>query len=703
MREAQLKMHLLLHPSEIVDMTPTPISMTRLSKFQSAKLEETNICTAAAAAVMVDNILSALAQMLSPTDNCSDSKTLFAVDENIWNLFRIQIPLRSFQPHEMLKTSAGKAAVFADGGIRALQAALQLTVESNTFKLSLEQYFALLEIYGNTPEVLTVVQKHFGDSTSNVANSHRDIVEEVRSGCRISPFLNACSQSLTAEQDVPVINGMRELLLHPTAAYVQQLHLFLKYSAPVAVNECANSGENPISTVMRRRRAAETAIRVVREAIKLRGQAKMAMEIGDTGRAVRYITAALEGTGGKLLAEDADTHAEPDINRKSKSKPSRTKKVGKKTRKKRSLDSGFEEMFEYYMSGEFGSTHNDDDEDVEHGDTDDDDEDVENDDYDEDVDGSHSDDDSDDDNDEDFDDLHNGSDDGGRNGLEERGIPFSGFRGLGEDMDFHDDHVDHDENGEATDGRHSNFEEFESDLMSDLLDTLGGLSEPDDTGAKEDVFSSREMDSRVDRDGLAISQESCVGSRATDIDAIAQERVVADSGTPRSADGTEMSTPIGGAASDSSRVENVAPIIRDSCLDNRALPSSANAGSSVDVAAADFVAGSDESELCVEGFNADVFAEEIEPHRLLPVQLKTSLLGIRAQLYCELGELQNALKDCSLCIELDSRNAKIYGLRSQILNSYLAEELIADNEGSETKKRQELLIESAKDALSGKF
>lgn len=725
-------MHSLLHPDQVVDMTPFGLNDGIADlKSETISFHQHNICNPTTAATLVDRVLTALTQMLAakitPGD-CSNAKTVFALDSNIWDLFRIQIPLRPFHPSDILKSSVGTDVKFSDDGVKELQNALMLPIEGGILKVSLEQYFALLELYGNSQEVLVVVQKHFGIALNGELNDRRCIVEELRSGCKIGTFLDACRHELREDQQVGVFS-LRELLLHPTVAYVQQLNLFIRYSSSTAADELSGESvdivKNAPVSVASRRRAAETAVRVVKEAVKLRDHAKMAVEIGDISRAITYITAALEGNGSQLLADFAAAQSGSKSDGTSKSRKTRARANKKKSR--RGPDAAFADMFEYYMNGGFP-------------------------DMDENEDDEEEDDDDDDDDDDDGDDDGEDSEGGDQENENEKGYYDFGDYG-GEGLDDEGD-VDEDEDEDSDDKYNENADDlageagFDDDMMDNLMDLLGkqfGVEDDDndddndhETGeahAPHDVRNTymetqtessdpRDQDPRVPsyHDTSASNVTTETTSCTVNTDCRVQDSnnnikgdnkdntnvgddIVLDDSTlpyagmhddsdhasetnqPKPADTTAI--PLNSAPQDKGQpgVEGVDLYGDESFVAPRESRSSSQAADSADVGAAVVV--------------------EVEPSRLLPVHLKTSLLTIRAQLYCELGELDNALADCARCINMDPRNAKVYALRSEIIKGYIAQQdaergdLALKQDEEETKKRQDMLFEVAKDALSG--
>jgi hypothetical protein len=378
MRKAQRKIHAIMNPDEVVDMTPALTTTAERTKFEIARLQEHNICTPTTAASVLDNLLAALDLIYSNASGHraadTTAKSLFAVDENIWNLFRIQIPLRTFQPHEILKSGSNSDALFSDDGIKALRSALVVPVQGASVRLSLDQYFVLLELFGNSKEVLSVIEKHAAVATAKTNSDsvntelERQSIEELRSGGVPDEFLSSCTSELSeSKSGAPQVSNFRKLVAHPTVSYVEQLNLFLSYSKNVDLTGTASVDleTNVPVTVKSRRRAAETAIRIVQEAIKLRARAKMAMEIGDVERAVAYITAALEGTGAQLLAQDAEEQFQANSKKGAKGAKGAKKgttgkgkgkgkgKGAKKGRRRgrREFMGGMEEMFEFFMGG----------------------------------------------------------------------------------------------------------------------------------------------------------------------------------------------------------------------------------------------------------------------------------------------------------------------------------------------------------------
>jgi hypothetical protein len=684
MRKAQRKIHAIMNPDEVVDMTPALTTTAERTKFEIARLQEHNICTPTTAASVLDNLLTALDLIYSNASGHpaadTTAKSLFAVDENIWNLFRIQIPLRTFQPHEILKSGSNSDALFSDDGIKALRSALVVPVQGTSVRLSLDQYFVLLELFGNSKEVLSVIEKHAAVATAKTNSDsvntefERQSIEELRSGGVPDEFLSSCTSELSeSKSGAPQVSNFRKLVAHPTVSYVEQLNLFLSYSKNVDLTGTAsvNLETNVPVTVKSRRRAAETAIRIVQEAIKLRARAKMAMEIGDVERAVAYITAALEGTGAQLLALDAEEQYKANSKKGAKGAKGAKKGAtgkgkgkgkGKGTKKGRGRGrqefmGGMEEMFEFFMGGGgededeedededfddeddaegfFARDYDDDDDDDdeegedEEADEEDDDEEGENDHYGKQRGGR--DEDEDEDEDEDGDDHHEGFEEE----MEMEDIMDLLAAQFGQDVDINEVEEEERSHDEDEDNEESTTNTKQPSTQD--KDAVGGSSKPDiepadapSTGAVDindihaefdaSVSPDAAVKTRTPKDKAAPVKASAESVNVTQLpvrEKSPQPQANASQGVKNEFQGVPKAAT---APIDVKKNSDVEDEPKQFSYQRRASPEP--------VISSDDFRNSEDSAAAAPNV-AEEFVVEVLPGRLLPVQLKVSLLGIR--------------------------------------------------------------------------
>lgn len=222
----------------------------------------------------------------SNTEGSLQSALKSGIDQSMWNHLGILVPLRMFNP-TVFGTATLAPLCLSSIALEALKDVLLVIIqlpsgESNQCRFSLLQYYALLDLYGESKEVKEVLTKH-----SNISNTHSE---------QVKPDINSIEQ---------LQNGALSLSItvHPTVAYVLQLRSIITASSEnkedginLNENENNNNGDciyySNVSNI-RTEKAVRSLDRVL-GALKARKEASSAISLGDSESAVRLVTEALE-------------------------------------------------------------------------------------------------------------------------------------------------------------------------------------------------------------------------------------------------------------------------------------------------------------------------------------------------------------------------------------------------------------------------
>jgi hypothetical protein len=221
--------------------------------------------TAAALLENVINALHAAFPSLLEGDNSADiTEPIFSesglgsrLDTQVWEYLGICIPIRIYSPGD-LGTTRMAPLCLSKKAVELLRNSLQVDIEVTggekiMHQFNLQQYYALLEMFGNSTEVSTVFKNH-----SRIALKIPDL-EQLQNG--------SLGLSMT---------------VNPTVAYILQLRAVI----------AAYTGSEEEKVVEVRR--AERALERITGALKSQKDASDAALIGDVDSAIELITEAME-------------------------------------------------------------------------------------------------------------------------------------------------------------------------------------------------------------------------------------------------------------------------------------------------------------------------------------------------------------------------------------------------------------------------
>jgi hypothetical protein len=236
--------------------------------------------TAAALLGNVINALHAAFPNILKGDNTDIIESIFIesglgnrLDTQVWKYLGICIPIRIFSPGDLGTTHMAPLCL-SKKAVDLLRNSLQVDIEVSggekiMHQFNLQQYYALLEMFGNSAEVCEVLSKH-------------------------------CPLRLKIPDLEQLQNGSLGLSMtvNPTVAYILQLRAVM----------AAHAGSDEEKVVEVRR--AERAVERIMGALKSQKDASDAALIGDVDTAIELITEAMEREYSAL--EEGEEEEEDD-------------------------------------------------------------------------------------------------------------------------------------------------------------------------------------------------------------------------------------------------------------------------------------------------------------------------------------------------------------------------------------------------------